>query len=277
MPDGILTASVAAAYFCHVLYLKTERRVWSLGVFVSLALGMLAKGPVALVLFGLPVVAEGIANRRRREFARYGWCTGIALCLAIAAPWFVLMERENPGFLSYFFVNENVKRFLFHDYGDRYGAGREFFRGVALIWALVVTLPWSPLVLGRLFRGRETLGRTERSISLFRGEAAPLAFGVVGIVACWCLTSRVPLAYLMPIVPLFVAVAAVAMPKETLARVFLWATGAAMLVLAGILLGGRFLSDKMMGADAPYQRNRYSYEFYHGTPDAAKAAKEARQ
>ena len=168
------------------------------------------------------------------------------------------------------FVNENVKRFLVHDYGDKYGAGREFFRGMALVWALVVTLPWSPLVLGRLLREKAPVGRLSRLSALFRGAAAPLAFGVVGIVAFWCLTSRVPLAYLMPVVPLFAAVAAVATPKEALARAFPWAAGAAALVLSGILIGGRFLADKMMGADAPYQRNRYSYEFYHGTPDAAK-------
>lgn len=273
MPDGILTVSVAAAYFCHVLYLKTERRAWSLGVFVALALGMLAKGPVALALFGLPVVAEGIVNRRRREFLRYGWVLGIPIFLAIAAPWFILMERENSGFLSYFFVNENVKRFLVHDYGDKYGAGREFFRGVALVWALVVTLPWSPLVLGRLLREKASVGRLARLSALFRGEAAPFAFGAVGIVAFWCLTSRVPLAYLMPVVPLFAAIAAIATPKETLARSFHWTAGAVALVLSGILLGGRFLSDKMRGADAPYQRNRYSYEFYHGTPDTTKEAR----
>ncbi len=274
MPDGVLTACVASAYFCHVLYLKTERRAWSLGVFAALAFGMLAKGPVALALFGLPVVAEGVFNRRRREFVRYGWALGIPLFFAIAAPWFVLMERENPGFLTYFFVNENVKRFLVHDYGDRYGAGREFFRGMALVWALVVTLPWSPLVLWQRFRGKTTDEKAAGVWTrLFRGEAAPLAFGVVGIVAFWCLTSRVPLAYLMPVVPLFAAVAALATPKETLSRAFPWAAGAAVIVLAGALLGGRLFSDKMMGADAPYQRNRYSHEFYHGTLDAAKEAR----
>jgi hypothetical protein len=75
----------------------------------------------------------------------------------IVVPYFWLVELRQPGFLKYFLINENIMRFLVQEYGDRYGAGRETFRGMALIWMWVVMLPWSFFLL--FFRSREAKWR----------------------------------------------------------------------------------------------------------------------
>ncbi len=261
MTDGLLVPCVAGAILCHAAFLKTRERNWTWGVFALLGLGMLVKGPVALVEFGIPVALDLAANRRWACLRAYRWLTGGALFLLIAAPWFILMTRENPDFLRYFFIHENLLRFLVHDYGDKYGAGRETFRGMALVWTLVATLPWSPFVLTEIFKRK--LGAPLRTA----GPEALLLWGVLGITGFWCLTSRVPLTYVMPVIPLAAVWAALALEAKApslfnrLAPAFAALT---VVVLVSGLLWGIFFTTRMKGADAPYKKNHYSYEFYHG-------------
>lgn len=272
MTDGILSACIAAAYLCHFAFLTSARKAWALGVFAALALGMLAKGPVALVLFACPVLLDAWLNARWKVLRAYPWFVGIPLFLLIAAPWFLLMERRDPGFLRYFFIHENLLRFLVHDYGDRFGAGRETFRGMALVWAFVVTLPWG-LVLPILLRPR----LEKLKVWLLRlADGNPVnvfVCGVLGIVGFWCLTSRVPLPYLMPVVPLCAVFTALALPASVLARLSRLVPVAAVLTVfmtAAIITITRLATDKMQGPAAAYHPHRYAYEFYHGTPAFAR-------
>ena len=264
MTDGLLVACVAGALLAHAALVKSVNRNWSLAVFALLGFGMIVKGPVALVEFGLPVFLDCAVNRRWAVLTRYRWFWGLGLFALIAAPWFVLMARQNPDFLWYFFVNENLLRFLVHEYGDKYGAGRETFRGMALVWLLVVTLPWSLELLPRLSLRtttvRELLRRTD-------SPSAVLGWGVVGITGFWCLTSRVPMAYLMPTVPLacaWLVLRASSEECQRLTRRVPLAAYLTSLVLVVGILGGMFITDKMQGAAAPFKMKRYSYEFYHG-------------
>ena len=264
MTDGLLVACVAGALLAHAALVKSGNRNWSLAVFALLGFGMIVKGPVALVEFGLPVFLDCAVNRRWAVLTRYRWFWGLGLFALIAAPWFVLMARQNPDFLWYFFVNENLLRFLVHEYGDKYGAGRETFRGMALVWLLVVTLPWSLELLPRLSLRtttvRELLRRTD-------SPSAVLGWGVVGITGFWCLTSRVPMAYLMPTVPLacaWLVLRASSEECQRLTRRVPLAAYLTSLVLVVGILGGMFFTDKMQGAAAPFKMKRYSYEFYHG-------------
>ncbi|MGN0833883.1 MAG: ArnT family glycosyltransferase [Kiritimatiellia bacterium] len=271
MTDGLLVLCVAGALLCHAALVQTGNRNWSLGVFALLGLGMIVKGPVALVEFGLGAFLDLCVNRRWPVLRRYRWFSGVVLFLAIAAPWFVLMARANPGFLRYFFVNENLLRFLVHDYGDKYGSGRETFRGMAAVWTLVVTLPWTPVWLGRLWRNC-AWARPGRNPA----ATAVLGWGVVGMTAFWCLTSRVPLAYLIPVVPLFagwLALSGTEAERRTCLRFLPAASGASALVLTAALVGTMLCSDKMGGADAPYHPKRYSYEFYHGRLPVGEVAR----
>lgn len=256
MTDALLVPCIAGAYLSYALLLRTGQRNWSLGIFLSLAFGMLVKGPVAVALFVGPLVIDACVNHHWRKILSFRWFSGTLIFLGIAAPWFILMERQTPGFLRYFFINENLLRFLVKDYGDKYGAGREFFRGMALVWALVVTLPWTPALLFG--------DRTKRDVFFW---------GIVGITGFWCLTSRIPLTYVMPIVPLFaawVALHAKDAKLPLLEKAIPWTAFLAVAILSTSLAVGMTTTKRLRGADAPYRHNRYSYEFYHGTPDFAQ-------
>lgn len=273
MTDGILVACVSGALLAHAALLKSQNRNWSLLVFALLGLGMLVKGPVAIVEFGLGVFLDCLVNRRWTILKSYRWFSGAALFLAIAAPWFVLMARANTNFLYYFFVNENLLRFLVHDYGDKYGAGRETFRGMAIVLLFVVTLPWALVPIAKGVLKRRALA--PKAFRIRSAEpAAVLGWGVVGMTAFWSLTSRVPLAYLMPTVPLAAAWYVLTSSREeraTLVKLVPVASVLSTVILAASLLVGMFATDKMQGAKAPYKPKRYSYEFYHGVHGAPPA------
>ena len=204
MTDMALAFCVCSAVFCYMMFDHEEKRLGrklaSVGFFASLALGMLVKGPVALVMAGLPVFLFVLLGNRWSRLKDHAWIAGTAVFLLIAAPWYVLMQRANPDFLYYFFVNENFKRFLFKEYGDQYGAGREFFRGMALVWFLISNLPQLLFLIFPIFdrEARRKLAGVWRKQSL--ADDLPL-LGVATITLFWCLTSRVLITYVLPTVP----------------------------------------------------------------------------
>ena len=152
-------------------------------------------------------------------------------------------------------------RFLVRDYGDKYGAGRETFRGMAAIWALVVTLPWSLFLVFR----RPSDWRRTRPFGSF------LLLSVIVITLFWCLTSRVPIAYLLPVVPLFAAYLSteggkLGISRHAMLRFMPWAAAVAVLVLSAVIAAVWICNPKKMpgrSAEPKVSDHYFSYEFYH--------------
>ena len=275
MTDMTLTCCVAGALLMYRCFLAAQAIGYAAAVAALLGAGMIVKGPVSLVMFGLPVLLDAIVNRRWRGIFNWRWLAVAPIYLAVAVPWFVLVEQRNPGSVWYFFYNENFMRFISHDYGDKYGAGREAFRGVSILWALVATLPWSLVPAVRGIRS----WRNWRVLFAARWSFEVLA--VVAIVGFWCLTSRVLLYYLFPVIPLFAAGFVLHYGKERLVRLVPWCAALTLAVTTVALVGGMFFSDKMQGAktEFSFKENHYAYEFYHGRPieEQLKRARDVRQ
>ena len=274
MTDMTLTCCVAGALLLYRCFQAGYAVRYAAGVAALLGAGMIVKGPVALVMFGLPVLLDAFVNRRWRAVFNLRWLLVAPVFLAVAVPWFVLVEQRNPGSVWYFFYNENFMRFISHDYGDKYGAGREAFRGVSVLWALVATLPWSLVPLWSLVRRiREKRFAFK---SLWTESLASFHFlCLLAIVGFWCLTSRVLIYYLFPVIPAFAAGLALRFGKTRLERLLPWGTLVSALVVAGALVGGMFFSDKMQGAATKFSpiENHYAYEFYHGRLSEAQLLK----
>jgi 4-amino-4-deoxy-L-arabinose transferase-like glycosyltransferase len=132
-----LTAAVGA------FYLAAERpdfgggmgRAWMWIASAMLALGTLAKGPVALVLGGAIALTWIVLEGRGREVRRMPLLSCVAEYAVIVAPWFLLAAIRNPGFLSFFFVHEHLERFV---------SSREHAWGPYFFIPIVVagTWPW---------------------------------------------------------------------------------------------------------------------------------------
>ncbi len=109
--------------------------------------GLLAKGPVAIVLCALPVLGWAAwSGRLGLLWRRVAWVWGSLLVVAVASPWYVLAEMRTPGFLNYFIVGEHLNRFLVPGWqGDLYGSAHSEPRGTIWLLALVAALPWTAL------------------------------------------------------------------------------------------------------------------------------------
>ena len=276
MTDMTLTCAVAGALLIYRSFAVRNSFADALGVAALLGVGMIVKGPVALVLFGLPVVVDAIVNRRWKAVFNVRWLAAAPVFLLIAVPWFVLIEQRNPGSVKYFFYNENFLRFVSHDYGDRYGAGREAFRGAALVWAFVACLPWALLPLVSALKAVRARGLRSWAGGVDWKNFHLLA--ALSITLFWCLTSRVLIYYLFPMIPLFAACLVRVADRRRIARFVTAAAGLSAVVLTAMLVGGSVFSDKMQGARTAYSAHgsTYAYEFYHGTHPEAKAKAEAK-
>jgi len=272
MTDMSLACCVAGALLLYRCFLDGFALRYAAGVSVLLGAGMIVKGPVALVLFGLPVFADAAVNRRWKGILTWKWLAVAPVFLLVAVPWFVVAEQRNPGTVWYFFYNENFLRFVSHDYGDKYGAGREAFRGVAVLWALVATLPWVLLPLWRL---AARIGQRRSPFTVPRPRPSFFVLSLFAIVGFWCLTSRVLVYYLFPVIPLFAAALALSTDRRLLNRLAAPCAGVSMAVLSAVLTGGMFFSDKMQGARTEFSplANHYAYEFYHGRPSESELAR----
>ena len=171
-------------------------------LFLGLAIGLLAKGPIALVLAGLPIAAWTLGQGRVIEALReLRWFAGLLLTASLVLPWYLLAESRTPGFLEYFLIGEHWHRFVTSGWqGDLYGSAHAFPRGSIWLFAIAALLPWSlALPVARLLWRRQL-------------EAASFADRPLGLyLLCWAFapvvfftfSGNVLWTYVLPCVPAF--------------------------------------------------------------------------
>lgn len=122
---------------------------WSYLFFVGLGLGLLAKGPITLVLVGLPLFFWVLWRRAWLTlWQRLPWMSGTLLMCLIALPWYFLAEHRTPGFLNYFILGEHIQRFLTPGWtGDKYGMAHHAPKGMIWLFVVIGLMPWTPVVL----------------------------------------------------------------------------------------------------------------------------------
>lgn len=126
---------------------------WRYGFFVGLAIGLLAKGPLALVLVAGPLLLWLLPNigGRMVQFRALPWTRGLLLTALISLPWYVMAEIKTPGFLNYFIVGEHFLRFIDPGWqGDLYGTAHEKMHGTIWWYWLQATFPWGLFGVGLL-------------------------------------------------------------------------------------------------------------------------------
>ena len=177
------------------------KEVWLL--FIGLGVGLLAKGPIAVVLSGLPIGLWMLfSGNIKASWQRIPWVKGSLLTLAIAAPWYVLAEIRTPGFWEYFFIGEHWNRFTVTGWaGDKYGTAHATQRGTIWLFALAAILPWTLLVpllwIGRKVAASQTPERTSYSRSF---TAYLLAWSVASCLF-FTLSGNILWTYVLPALP----------------------------------------------------------------------------
>jgi 4-amino-4-deoxy-L-arabinose transferase-like glycosyltransferase len=140
-------------------------------LFAGFAVGLLAKGPIALMAV-LPIVAwAAISGQASRAWREIRWIAGGLAVLACVLPWYLMAEARTPGFLEYFIVGEHWQRFVESGWqGDRYGHAHAFPRGTIWLFAALAFLPWSlvlPAVAWRRRRAGTAAGVRDRSLARY--------------------------------------------------------------------------------------------------------------
>ncbi len=142
--DGLLTllwTATLAAVWMSATAAQEKRRAWALVAAAACALGVLAKGLVALAVPGLTALVWLALERdwrTARGFLRPG---PIALFLLLTVPWFVRVAQANPDFLEFFFIREHFGRYMA-------GVGHREGPWYYLPVLAAGPLPWTALALG---------------------------------------------------------------------------------------------------------------------------------
>ncbi len=126
-------------------------RINSSIMFFGFGLGMLAKGPVVIVLTVMPVFLWVVIARRWLVLKKIYWLEGVVLASVICLPWYILAEIKTPGFLEYFILGEHVYRFVVPGWeGDLYGNAHDEHYGTIWLFLISGLFPWSLLLLPAL-------------------------------------------------------------------------------------------------------------------------------
>jgi 4-amino-4-deoxy-L-arabinose transferase-like glycosyltransferase len=211
IPDVILTLSITISIWGFLRALDDDEkqpRLWAYVMWATLATAVLLKSLIGLVF---PVgSAFFYLLFTRRLFDRRTWqqlypFSGLALFIAIAAPWHVLATIRNPpyfdftlhaspgeyrGFFWFYFINEQLLRFLNARYPKDYNTvPRLYFWLFNLIWLF----PWSvylPQLRHLRFKPVDRAGRTRLMLLCW-----------VGVVMVFFSFSTTQEYYSMPIYP----------------------------------------------------------------------------
>ncbi len=170
IPEALLTFFIGLALYCFLVGLEDRRPALFYISWASLAIAMLAKGLIAPVFFFAAALPWLVITGEWRRWREMRLATGVLLFLAIAAPWHILAGLRNPdqgnpvgnhptpghvhGFFYFYFINEQVLRFL----GKRWPVDYNKQPGwVYWVGQIAWLLPWSlylPLVVRRAWRTR---------------------------------------------------------------------------------------------------------------------------
>jgi 4-amino-4-deoxy-L-arabinose transferase-like glycosyltransferase len=199
-PSLIFCITLVWVAFWHAIV--NQNRCWSYLFFIGLGLGLLAKGPVAIVLAGMPLFCWSLIRKQWRNlWARLPWGKGILIVLGIALPWYICAEIRTPGFLKYFLVGEHFHRFITPGWaGDKYGYAHQEHWGMIWVFAMFGIFPWCILGGAWFIKYRKTLP------SLFQDEDGWLGYLFLCTVVpllFFTFSSNIIYTYVFPCLPLF--------------------------------------------------------------------------
>ena len=115
--DMGLTLWMAATLFAFLAAEQARdrpkvQRAWMLAAWAAMALAVLSKGLVGIIFAGAAVFFAIALRRDVTVLDRLHLIPGLAVFLAIAAPWFIAVSMANEEFAQFFFIHEHFARFL---------------------------------------------------------------------------------------------------------------------------------------------------------------------
>jgi len=193
--DMPLAATFTMGLLAWYAWQESENQAFLAAFYVFIALGTLAKGPVALVLAAFVIVAFAFTKGDQRLILRTLWVPGIVLFCAVALPWYVTIQLRNPGFFREFILQHNLGRF-----------GTNLYHHKAPFWyylpvTLIALAPWTVFVLAALTKSAGAWWSQRRSLK--PADAFPvflIIWIIVPLVFFSISHSKLP-GYIVPAIP----------------------------------------------------------------------------
>jgi 4-amino-4-deoxy-L-arabinose transferase-like glycosyltransferase len=197
--DMPLAATFAIALLGWYGWYESQRHIYLAAFYIFLALGTLAKGPVAPALSAVIVVLFVAVKRDWRALARTLWIPGIVLYLAVMLPWYIAVQLRNPEFFRVFILEHNFARFS----QDVYHHRQPFWFYLPVF--LLAMMPWTiALIVAVAGRVRLIWSEGKQALALFNSENSwplfLLIWMLVPILFFSASQSKLP-GYILPAVP----------------------------------------------------------------------------
>lgn len=206
---GILTAIILATtplYFCGAHYANLDLEVavlislsllafinrFFITAYVFAAFAFLTKGMIALAFPAMICGLWILLLSRWYLLREMRIMTGAILVTAIILPWFYLVQRANPEFLHYFFVTQQVSRFLSHGTFNNPSA-HWFYVPVILLGAL----PWSGFMIPAIYNASKDIWQNKRAHAI---ELFFLIWAIV-IFVFFSIPRSKTVSYIFPVLP----------------------------------------------------------------------------
>lgn len=160
---GVVSTDTALAFSVALVMISfwegmhnKNTKIWRFLFFIGVGLGLLAKGPIIIILTGPPIFIWLIVTKEFKNLWKsFPWIIGILITGLVAIPWYYLAEQKTPGFIDYFIVGEHFKRFISSGWqGDKYGFPKSQPLGMIWIFLLLFAIPWIQLVAIKLWKNR---------------------------------------------------------------------------------------------------------------------------
>ncbi|HEX6847114.1 MAG TPA: glycosyltransferase family 39 protein [Chitinophagaceae bacterium] len=166
VPDPYLIFLNTASIFTAFAFFKEKRFYWLLMCAITMGLGTLAKGPVAIALPGAAIFIWLTWEKRLKEIFSWKILVAGIIMFAVALPWYLLVHRETNGEWTKGF-------FLQHNFG-RFSEPMEGHGGPFIIVPLIVLLGLLPASI--------FIGESFKKFSIrFRDPFLRLSFSVVAV------------------------------------------------------------------------------------------------
>jgi 4-amino-4-deoxy-L-arabinose transferase-like glycosyltransferase len=198
--DMALAAAFTAGMLCWWSWRDTGKKIYLAAFYGFLALGTLAKGPVAPFLAIVVIISYAAAVRELRLGLKTLWLPGILLFFVIALPWYFAVQAGNPEFFREFIVEHNLGRF-----------SKNLYHHTEPLWyylpvTALALLPWTVFAVAAFAESARVWWASRKSVEA-SGVDVEYRLGIFA--CCWLVLpmiffsisqSKLP-GYILPAVP----------------------------------------------------------------------------
>ncbi|TWU35015.1 phospholipid carrier-dependent glycosyltransferase [Novipirellula artificiosorum] len=192
--DSMLTLFTTISLLTGYIAVREQKHrwVWWMISGVACALGVLTKGPVALVLCAPPLAVNGWLRKDQTRTRRLHWIAFVLPMTLVCVPWYIAIWKFNPEFGDYFFLEHNFKRFT---EGSNHRQPFWFYLPILFVAMFPTSLLLPSLAVFLASRSERKRNARSKDLGfLFCGSVWVLAF--FSIASC-----KLP-TYILPAIPL---------------------------------------------------------------------------